>query len=43
MCAVDGSKLHHDLIDRWIRREEELIANAAYSKPLFAFYVCRKR
>lgn len=43
LCAVDGTKLHHDLIARWIRREEELIANGAYSKPLFAFYVCRKR
>ena len=43
LCAVDGTKLQHELIDRWIRREEELVANGAYSKPLFAFYVCRKR
>jgi SAM-dependent methyltransferase len=43
LSAVDGTKLHHELIDQWIRREEELVANGAYSKPLFAFYVCRKR
>ncbi len=43
LCAVDGTKLQPELIDRWIRHEEELVANGAYSKPLFAFYVCRKR
>lgn len=43
LCAVDGTKVSHDLIDRWVRREEELVADGAYSTPLFAFFVCRKR
>jgi len=48
LCAVDGTMLapgrpHHDLINRWIAREEELVATDAYSKPLFAFFVCRRR
>jgi SAM-dependent methyltransferase len=48
LCAVDGTmfaegKPHHGLISRWVAREEELVAAGAYSKPLFAFYVCRRR
>ena len=42
LCAVDGTMLAHELIERWIKREEELVANGAYSKPLFAFFVCRR-
>lgn len=48
LSAVDGTMLaegkpHHDLVSRWIAREEELVASGAYSRPFFAFYVCRRR
>jgi SAM-dependent methyltransferase len=48
LSAVDGTMLgdgkpHHALIGRWIAREEELVAGGAWSKPLFTFFVCRRR
>jgi ubiquinone/menaquinone biosynthesis C-methylase UbiE len=43
LCAVDGTKLTDDRIGRWIEREEQLVAAGAYAKPLFAYYVCRRR
>ncbi|HEY2325016.1 MAG TPA: class I SAM-dependent methyltransferase [Thermoanaerobaculia bacterium] len=43
LCAVDGTKLPDGQIRRWIEREEQLVANGAYTKPLFAFFVGRRR
>jgi hypothetical protein len=48
LCAVDGTMLaegkqHHGLINRWIAREQQLVTGGAYSQPLFALFICRRR